>query len=862
MAAPVNIDVPKLILDNGGGLIKGGVLPSYSQMSNSQGDEIEPKFIVPNCVGQVRKKNIVHISDGCYSICEYFCHRPHVDGLLLDLEMQTKIWERIFSCKQTVGFKIKDMAICITESYLTPAYIRQGVIELLFEYFNFNQIVVVSSQTMLPFSFIGLNLGQYDILNPPIFPLPSSRGRKGESSKRRRRMGGKSLTRKSHSPRETLRGEWEGSCHRDDADLKSEGGRWPAGELHEEWGEEEEDVAVVGADVAVGGADVAVVGADVAVVGADVADVAVGVSSRSDPVCEVKNERNGLESNLTSSMESSLANRLTSPPQRGGAPGEEDPPADNGALTNRHIFVRNIECYNKYTQRVYLEEGFRGESWQQHHFDGFFTCRGGPSPSNGVVRTLQSNSYLGNNFCVQDPNFLLPDQIDLHHRYYEPNCRDLQNFQSHFNSSYVESFYSQVLNGNYNLSLRNPCALYVDVGFSHTYVLPYIEYRLIEYAILRTKVSASILNTYLKNVLSYKHVNLEHNELLVENVKERACYVSLDYERDLERERARLEEVKRQRVEERLAGVSGEVSGGVSGGVSSLVTGEEDPPKGEIKREGPHSSGKDEANPTTGGNSPQRDGRKKKKRTQPHLFYSYKLIDYNNATKREISDVYDTLRTNSSNDCIYVDSDWDDQMEFSNHRGGAEEGRAEEGKEEEGKEEEGKEEEGNEHGGTAGRDDHTDRLTNRHTDRHTGSPHTKAAWQRPSAESKNDVINLTNERIAIPEVLFNPKDINLEHCSIVELIYRCISLLPKEIQRYFLAQIYISGGSTKFTNFKHRLYKELRGMFPSEWDINIYSHRNGLYSNYIGTYVWLSDHNIYSYNVITREQYFSHGQGG
>ncbi|KJP87894.1 hypothetical protein AK88_02498 [Plasmodium fragile] len=830
MAAPINIDVPKLILDNGGGLIKGGILPSYSQMNDSQFNEIEPKFIVPNCVGQVRKKNIIHISDSCYSIGEYFCHRPHVDGLLMDLEMQTNIWEKLFSCKQTIGFKINDMAICITESYLTPAYIRQGVIELLFEYFNFNQIVIVSSQTMLPFSFIGLNLGQYDIVNPPVFSNSTLRGRKGgggESCKRGRRRGSKCMIRKNHSLKEHIKGEeGDGSVRNSNADLKSEADKWLPRELQDEWEEEEQEEE------------------------GEAGGVGLGVSCRSDVYSEVKNELNELESGMPQDAWSSTSQQNDVPVVY------DEPRVENNALTNRHMFIKNIECYNKYTHRVYLEEGFRGENWQEYHFNRFFNCDSRRFQTNGVVRTLQSNSYLGDNFFVQDPNFLLPDQVDLHHSYYEPNFNDLNNFTSHFNNTYVNSFYKEVLNGNYNLSLRNPCALYVDVGFSHTYVLPYIEYKLIEYAILRTKVSASILNTYLKNVLSYKHVNLEHNELLVENIKERACYVSLDYEQDLQNEKRRLEEIKRQRIADKL-GAREEVLLREAAAKTTVEVGDEGevqngvgPGKGKIKLEGVASNCKDEVKPPVGDVTSKND-HMRKKRMKPHLFYSYKLIDYNNATKREISEVYDTLRTNSSNDCVYVDSDFEERMEFSNYS--------------EGNKDMGKAAEGNEKEGKGGQ-----RCSNVKDCRNGGEGDLNrsafsndiggAKGRHTETEYKNDIINLTNERIGIPEVLFNPKDINLEHCSIVELIYRCISLLPKDIQRYFLAQIYVSGGSTKFKNFKHRLYKELRAMFPSEWEINIYSHRNSLYSNYIGTYVWLSDHNIYNYNVITREQYFNHGR--
>ncbi|CRH03015.1 actin-related protein, putative [Plasmodium relictum] len=865
MSAPINIDIPKLILDNGGGLIKGGILPSYSQMDDTLFENIEPKFIVPNCVGQIRKKNIFHISDSCYSICEYFCHRPHVDGLLLDLEMQTKIWEKIFGCKQTVGNKINDMAICVTESYLTPAYIRQGVIELLFEYFNFEQIVIVSSQTMLPFSFIGLNLGQYDILNPPVFNKNSFIIKKGYVSKKKR---------KGEKSRVNLKKQSNSKNSIKESITYSNSIKSMKEKSLDEVNEEE-------------------------------------LSDMNKKLQNVSENENFYE------RDKSIKNT-------------EEEYDETNILTNKHIFIKNIECYNKYTYKIYMNKMYHGENWQEYYFNTFFNlnydnnnlCKDLDNPgndyffnSNNIVSTLYDNNYIGNNFLNQDPNFLLPDKIDLCKSYYDKNFKDINAFRENYNSSYINNFYSNIINGNYNLSLRNPCALYIDVGYSHTYILPYIEYKLIEYAILRTKVSASILNTYLKNMLSYKHVNLEHNELLVENIKERACYVSLDYVKDLENEKKRLEEIKKQKIkdklnmrseilmreldEERNSNLKNinelgkkkekfidlnennynsndfkkeENTNYIKKNNSSLINYESenyntinnksynisenmlkknnkrnddlmdnndntyencfnlnnnynqfinydsngklrDEQKRKcvdiygLKNENKTIFDKNEAN---GKNEKEKQKKiKKNKKVEPHLSYKYKLIDYNNATKHEINEVFDTLKKDCSNDCIHLESDYDYKQEFSNFK-----------------------------------DD----------DSFISELNVKGS------KKKEDIINLTNERISIPEVLFNPQDINLEHCSIVELIYRCISLLPKEIQKYFVSQIYISGGSTKFKNFKHRLYKELRAIFPTEWEINIYSHKNSLYSNYIGTYVWLSDQNIYNYNVITKEQYFNHGK--
>ncbi|CAD2100245.1 actin-related protein, putative [Plasmodium vinckei] len=863
MAAPVNIDMPKLILDNGGGLIKGGILPSYSQL-NGLSLDIEPKFIVPNCVGQIRKKNIFHISDSCYNICEYFCHRPHVDGLLLDLEMQTKIWEKIFSCKQIIGYKINDMAICVTESYLTPAYIRQGVIELLFEYFNFEQVVIVSSQTMLPFSYIGLNLGQYDILNPPVFKKDNYSLKKQYVPKKRRSE--KNITNFYNNKNDSPKRNFNASR----SSLKNE---------EDDYDGKEDTTNLFNI-------------------------------KQEKYMSEEKIEDNigGLNNVGTQEMQAEQSNEHT-------GNYEQSQYIDDSLLVNRHIFIKNIECYNKYAYELYMNKLYHGENWQEYYFNSFFNknvvqeypCDNftntesyansgiythndssnnrannyrSPFNKNNVVNKLSHNNYIGNNFLYQDPSFLLPDKIDLYKNYYDKNFKDINMFKEYYNSTYINDFYSNLINGNYNLSLRNPCALYIDVGFSHTYILPYIEYRLIEYAILRTKVSASVLNTYLKNTLSYKHVNLEHNELLVENIKERACYVSLDYEKDLENEKKRLEKIKKQKIQDKLDMRSEilmkelEEERKKKNDKSSFFN--------EVKKEYEHDEAQYEHNDylenktrhandlvdtekhykrvdsITENESAKMDKiinnntnysehkkknvlnnanlnrldksrindnseegeqrkrtsnnnkRKKNKNIEPHLLYKYKLPDYNNATKREINEIFDTLKNNSSNDCIYLESDYDYKQEFSNYK-----------------------------------------------EEDTFISDLNVKTQNP--QKNDDIINLTNERIGIPEILFNPQDINLNHCSIVELIYRCISLLPKEIQKYFLSQIYISGGSTKFKNFKHRLYKELRAIFPTEWEINIYSHKNSLYSNYIGTYVWLSDQNIYNYNLITRQQYFNNG---
>ncbi|CBZ53151.1 putative actin-like family protein ARP6 [Neospora caninum Liverpool] len=81
------------------------------------------------------------------------------------------------------------------------------------------------------------------------------------------------------------------------------------------------------------------------------------------------------------------------------------------------------------------------------------------------------------------------------------------------------------------------CGLVVDIGFSGSMVVPYMDLQPIERAALRTSVGGNLLTTVLKNLCGFRSLNLERNELLVQRMKETNCFVSRDFDRQLERAR-------------------------------------------------------------------------------------------------------------------------------------------------------------------------------------------------------------------------------------------------------------------------------------------------------------------------------------
>ncbi|KAL8715154.1 MAG: hypothetical protein Q9220_001111 [cf. Caloplaca sp. 1 TL-2023] len=85
--------------------------------------------------------------------------------------------------------------------------------------------------------------------------------------------------------------------------------------------------------------------------------------------------------------------------------------------------------------------------------------------------------------------------------------------------------------------LPNPaeCLLVIDSGFSHSTVTPLYKGRPIQQAVRRLDIGGKLLTNYLKELLSIRHYNLMNEEHLVNEAKEKVCFVSSDFRNDLER---------------------------------------------------------------------------------------------------------------------------------------------------------------------------------------------------------------------------------------------------------------------------------------------------------------------------------------
>jgi len=122
-------------------------------------------------------------------------------------------------------------------------------------------------------------------------------------------------------------------------------------------------------------------------------------------------------------------------------------------------------------------------------------------------------------------------------------------------------------------------------------------------------------------------------------------------------------------------------------------------------------------------------------------------------------------------------------------------------------------------------------------------------------------ISLSKERFAVPELFFNPT-LELEEDSLIEAIMDVIDMCDVDIRADLLNNIFLSGGSSMFPNFKSRMYQELEFELARRKKknqiIKIIAPRERIFSVWVGGSIVASIPEFQS-NWITRAKYFKDG---
>lgn len=80
---------------------------------------------------------------------------------------------------------------------------------------------------------------------------------------------------------------------------------------------------------------------------------------------------------------------------------------------------------------------------------------------------------------------------------------------------------------------KYPAGIVVDCGYSFTHIVPFWDFTKLTYAIKRINVGGKLLTNHLKDIVSFRQWNMMDETYLTNHVKERLCYVSRDFMKDL-----------------------------------------------------------------------------------------------------------------------------------------------------------------------------------------------------------------------------------------------------------------------------------------------------------------------------------------
>ena len=82
------------------------------------------------------------------------------------------------------------------------------------------------------------------------------------------------------------------------------------------------------------------------------------------------------------------------------------------------------------------------------------------------------------------------------------------------------------------------CGVVIDAGFSFSHAVPFFDGQILESGVKRINIGGKALTNYLKELVSFRSLNMMDETYLVESIKDQLCFVSQDIRADLKLSRA------------------------------------------------------------------------------------------------------------------------------------------------------------------------------------------------------------------------------------------------------------------------------------------------------------------------------------
>mmetsp|Transcript_16767 Transcript_16767/g.14698 ORF Transcript_16767/g.14698 Transcript_16767/m.14698 type:complete len:235 (+) Transcript_16767:548-1252(+) len=137
----------------------------------------------------------------------------------------------------------------------------------------------------------------------------------------------------------------------------------------------------------------------------------------------------------------------------------------------------------------------------------------------------------------------------------------------------------------------------------------------------------------------------------------------------------------------------------------------------------------------------------------------------------------------------------------------------------------------------------------------------------PTNNSSDQIITMGNARFTVPEVLFNPNNINIHQAGIPEMIGQCVNKCPEAMENLMYRNIILTGGNAFFSGFAERLEREIlgdsrisnsKGIKPDSAELRIFLAPNPEFNTWHGLKMFANREDFEDY-VVTKQEYEDEG---
>eukprot|EP00160_Parvularia_atlantis_P005152 Unigene14397_Nuclearia_a/m.43436 Unigene14397_Nuclearia_a/g.43436 ORF Unigene14397_Nuclearia_a/g.43436 Unigene14397_Nuclearia_a/m.43436 type:complete len:198 (-) Unigene14397_Nuclearia_a:43-636(-) len=127
-----------------------------------------------------------------------------------------------------------------------------------------------------------------------------------------------------------------------------------------------------------------------------------------------------------------------------------------------------------------------------------------------------------------------------------------------------------------------------------------------------------------------------------------------------------------------------------------------------------------------------------------------------------------------------------------------------------------------------------------------------------AVQATDQILVMNNERFTVPELLFRPFDIGIQHSGLCEAIVEAIEASPDMMRGLLYGNIVLVGGGANLPGIVERIQRDVRSMAPADYAVCVSVSERPSEAAFRGGVLFAGEP-AFSRFCVTRQEYLEHG---